>query len=174
MKNITLRAAVLGALVAAVGLVAVPAYAGPDDYECSQTVSTSEDRTGDALVGVCVDAETGTGIDGGGIEVGRGDGAGDNGGTYVVIEGDADNEQILSGYAGLSNYETGGAEREDGGTECTGTGSGTNEGTNSGGCIDPLVGGIGLPDQTDAVPTPVCGHSTGDWDDTNRNGCSAT
>src|SRR3954454_24388633 len=73
-------------------------YAGPGGS--SGTASTA--------VGACVNVPGGAGVvQGGLVELGTGTNSGGGPGVYGVIDGDNNNAGQLSGYGGISNYETG-------------------------------------------------------------------
>lgn len=134
------------------------------------TVYTDEGRTEDSVAGVCLD--TGLPVDGGYAEVGAGDGSGDNGGVYAVIDGSDANPDPVDGYGAISTYESGSPPDPD--SDCNGIdeddAAGGHDGPdeNSGGCLwlKPLNAG------TAGVPL-ACGNTSGaDWANTNRDGCS--
>jgi hypothetical protein len=135
-------------------------------------VYTGQEGTpGDAstVVGGCVDlngqlAGGGGRFDGGTVEVGTG-----ARGTYAVVDGDnnnADPSGQSDGYMGLSNYGAPGTA----GGDCDDGAPGT---PNSGGCFgadQPVGQWVDLPA---AVPTPMCGNTSGNtWNSTSRDGCS--
>jgi hypothetical protein len=126
--------------------------------------------TGDGLAGACVD--TNTDFDGGYVEVGRGDGTDDNGGSYAVIDGSEDNPAgNAQGYGALSTYESRDPENaaDDGSPDpdCDGNDD-DSASTNSGGCLWIKAIDRGAP-----VPLISCGLTSGpDFVTATRDGCS--
>jgi hypothetical protein len=127
--------------------------------------------TGATAVGICV--STGTAADGGHLEAGVGNGTQ----AYVVAQGSSANNIAPNGadkgYAGLSDYETGGAKGsgpQDGGCPST-PGSGSNSGGSYG--IKTICTGVTLPSAVSStVPLVVCGNQSGSsWGNTPRDGC---
>jgi len=171
----------LGLFAAALGVLAVPgsAFGEANGDDCSYTTTGQVAVVGvqagpggmpgnaGTAVGVCVNTDNGSGLEGGSVEVGTG-----GNGTYAVIDGDNQNVDPVDGYAGLSSYEDGPpsdpncADGPDGGSASS---------TNAGGCF-----GVDGGPQLDltllrslGIPTPVCGNtSSNEWNNTPRDGCS--
>ena len=152
---------ILAATFAAAVVATPAAYAAGAQHDTVCDSATARNTANDGgpaaatRVGACVD---GLGY----VEVGVS-------GTKVYVVASSDD----LGYVGLSNFENGTSG------PCTQGGHDANEGgsgSNGGGCygvdgvpgLDPINLGSG-----GAVPLPVCGDGTGEWYDSNRDGCRA-
>ena len=180
-KFLILAVAVLGVMALPGSAAAASIYDGSTCNGYTGAPPTAgvhlEAGTGGASAGACVNTGTGS-FQGGSVEAGVGEdpatGAADPGpgpDAYAVVDGDNDNwiHPQSDGYAGVSNWETGG-------TRATTCGNGAANSSNSGGCINniPIP-----PGAAGSVPTPVCGNTSGNsWNGQgttegsgNRDGC---
>ena len=183
LKRIALLAVIGAGLLALPGTASARTdctYAGQQNTSSEYvTVWVSPDAdggvTGDGLAGACADGVNQGGIDGGYVEVGVGDGAGDNGGAYAVIDGSDSNTAGAgqsAGYGALSDYETGATDDPD--DDCNGLDEDNTAGghdgpdSNSGGCLWSKDANDGAE-----VPLISCGLTSGpDYTASNRDGCS--
>ena len=151
-------------------------YTRDDSENPAVTVYTQNEPNGsglseqaDVAAGVCTDSEYQTvpGFNGGAAEVGAGTDDSGPSGAYAIWDGDDYNydssnglvSNRLSGYAGVSNFETEGYR-----DSCTPYEADNGAGTNSGGCLT-YYGSYSVP-----VPLIACSYY-GSWENTARDGC---
>ncbi|MGH2829622.1 MAG: hypothetical protein ACRDJM_03980 [Actinomycetota bacterium] len=171
-KRMLLAGLVAGAILAPGG-----AFADHGNSNCNYT-STQEQHQGVAPLFVYADTNGGGGhtdsadqsagvcIAGtGSLEFGhsatRGVGGPTTDGFYLILDGQSGNPDPLDGYVGVSNYEFRRANQP----ACP------NDPNSNARCSTNSGGNVGAFGNNVPVPLLVCGNTTGDWDNTERNGC---